>query len=682
MYMASFTSLKKNNNYPNTLKDSVLEQNIDTIGDITPFFNYHKTKNTFDHLNVSNETTSVGADDPTTSDHFYNPFNIHHIQQYNPLYSVFFELNERNYNNVSFNHKYQCVFREKAQVPSKIIDITTGKSFDKDLYIKFSPLIDPVRYMAGKYGTSNVLNTNTAIKLPTFTGNTGGVKEGCKTIESKLAFIHNASYVDCLFYYLSSVLLNKFNFQHGIDYYGSYLGIQEHFKINIEEDVDYLDNFDFFKSNIDKLFILENLKTSLKPDSNMSFSNGNRQKIRIYSEKSKQLDLDVILPIEIADLDTCNGIQDEPMELYSKLNVSKTNENSSEEDDENSSEEDDENSSEEDDENSSEEDDENSSEEDDDINDDEKEDEDGDEKEDDEDSDEEWEDEDDENPNNETHAYIKNFPIQLICMEKCDGTLDQLFMDDLIDEKTGISALFQIIMTLIVYQKVFHFTHNDLHTNNITYVNTNEKYLYYKYNNISYRVPTYGRIYKIIDFGRAIYKFQNKLFCSDSFSPQGDASTQYNFPPFHNPKKTSVLPNYSFDLCRLGCSIYDFIIDGNNYKPSLKNLDKFQRIIYEWCLDDNGKNILYTKLGEERHPGFKLYRAIAHKVTQHTPQNQLNNPIFQRFQETYGFPGRPIPFPERFFENPGFIFYKIQRIMTLYNPLKSREKGRGRPGEP
>lgn len=636
MYMASFTSLKKNNNYPNTFKESVLEQNIDTIGDITPFFNYHKTKNTFAHLNVSTNTSTVVASDFTNIDHFYNPFNIQYIQQYNPLYSVFFELNERNYNNVSFNHKYQCVFQEKAKVPSKIIDINTGKIFEKDLYIKFSPLIDPVRYMAGKYGASTILNTDTAVKLPTFTSKMGDVKDSCKTIDSKLAFVHNASYVDSLFYYLSSVLLNNFNFQHGIDYYGSYLGIQEHFKINIEEDVEYLENFDFFKSNIDKLFFLENLKTSLKSDSNMSFSNGNRQKIRIYSEKSRQIDVDDILPIEIADMES--GIPDEPMELYSKLNVNKTNEDSSEEeeDEDSSEEEEDADSSEEEDEDSSEE--ENKNVDNDQKDDDEKEWEDEennnedekDEKDEDDEDDEEWEDEE-ENPDNETYAYIKNFPIQLICMEKCDGTLDQLFMDDLIDEKTGISALFQIIMTLIVYQKVFYFTHNDLHTNNITYVNTNQKYLYYKYNNISYRVPTYGRIYKIIDFGRAIYKFQNKLFCSDSFSPQGDASTQYNFPPFYNPKKTTVLPNYSFDLCRLGCSIYDFIIDGNNYKPSLKNLDKFQRIIYEWCLDDNGKNILYTKSGEERHPGFKLYRAIAHKVTQHTPQNQLNNPIFQQF---------------------------------------------------
>ena len=65
--------------------------------------------------------------------------------------------------------------------------------------------------------------------------------------------------------------------------------------------------------------------------------------------------------------------------------------------------------------------------------------------------------------------------------------------------------MLQIIFTLIIYQQTFEFTHNDLHTNNIVYNNTEKKYIYYRYKNRHYKVPTYGKIYKIIDFGRAIY---------------------------------------------------------------------------------------------------------------------------------------------------------------------------------
>ena len=37
--------------------------------------------------------------------------------------------------------------------------------------------------------------------------------------------------------------------------------------------------------------------------------------------------------------------------------------------------------------------------------------------------------------------------------------------------------------------------------------------------------------------------------------------------------------------------------------------------------DDNGKNILYKKNGEERYPNFKLYKMIARIVHNHTPEN-------------------------------------------------------------
>ena len=37
------------------------------------------------------------------------------------------------------------------------------------------------------------------------------------------------------------------------------------------------------------------------------------------------------------------------------------------------------------------------------------------------------------------------------------------------------------------------------------------------------------KIYKIIDFGRAIYKYNGKQMCSDSFYPKGDAAGQFNF---------------------------------------------------------------------------------------------------------------------------------------------------------
>ena len=62
---------------------------------------------------------------------------------------------------------------------------------------------------------------------------------------------------------------------------------------------------------------------------------------------------------------------------------------------------------------------------------------------------------------------------------------------------------------LYIPSKEFKFTHNDLHINNIMYTKTDGSFLYYKFNNVYFKVPTYGYVFKIIDFGRAIFTYQN-----------------------------------------------------------------------------------------------------------------------------------------------------------------------------
>jgi len=210
-----------------------------------------------------------------------------------------------------------------------------------------------------------------------------------------------------------------------------------------------------------------------------------------------------------------------------------------------------------------------------------------------------------------------------------DGTLDSLLNDeDEMDFDEWTSCLFQIIITLIVYQKMFNFTHNDLHTNNIMFQKTEKQYLYYRYNQKYYKVPTHGRIFKIIDFGRAIYKFKGQRICSDSYHKKGDAATQYNCEPFFNSKKPRLEPNMSFDICRLACSLFDYFIDDiDNIDP----MDSLSKLMVEWTQDDKGRNILYKKNGDERYPDFKLYKMIARTVHKHTPQAQLEGPFFNRF---------------------------------------------------
>jgi hypothetical protein len=55
------------------------------------------------------------------------------------------------------------------------------------------------------------------------------------------------------------------------------------------------------------------------------------------------------------------------------------------------------------------------------------------------------------------------------------------------------------------------------------------------------------------------------------------------------------------------------------------------QLIEDWCCDDKGRNVVYKKNGEERYPGFKLYKMIARTVHHHVPLMQLRRPLFQGF---------------------------------------------------
>lgn len=547
----------------------------------------------------------------------YNPFLIEKIQFYNPLYSQFLDINTNNIEHTTIDHEYS--FLDMNTV------IQTQAPFEKKTqpsFIKFSPLLDPIHYMIGKYKA----HAEKTQILPS-------IDSDINNIIPKINHLHNASYVDGFFSFLSNQLQKTHGVIHGIQYFGSYVGLQNKFKMNITDDFEYLHNSSYFTSNINKLFTISDTSHMFSLKNNVSHDN--RPKLNIQTSAHNLSEICVIeiepeipsspsTPIEdeneLVYEKNINSSSHNSVSTHSSSSSSATSYSEDDSDDDTLSEtNDDEHASEADSDNNSDiishssnntsrdQDSDNSS-----------------------DSNVEsiYSSSEDEP---QIYAYVDKFPVHMICLEKCENTLDHLFLKNIIDETEGASALFQIIMTLIIYQKAFHFTHNDLHTNNIMYVNTEVEYLYYEFNQTKYRVPTYGRIYKIIDFGRSIYKFQNRVFCSDSFMSGGDASTQYNFGPFINTKKPCIEPNYSFDLCRLGCSIYDFIIDDDD---EYRDLDDFQKIIYKWCLDDHGKSVLYKKNGEERYKDFKLYKMIARTVHNHVPHDQLSEPIFSQYQIT------------------------------------------------
>ena len=513
----------------------------------------------------------------------YNPYCIQNIQLYNPIYNRFFDMNNNNFGKIALNHMYHI------NDLTHVYDMNNPELIEKNVFVKFSPLLDPYRYMIGKYDIKDA-NIRT---MPRFDSTN-------ETVHPKMICHDNASYVDAFFSYLSSNLLHTHKFIHAVDYYGSYIGVQDAFRVSISDDIEFLRNSRFFNENIGKLFVIEDDERVNDGLNIIAGSRQNKHRLLLEDNDDINLDCDLLPDIESVEINdnndeeveiiytkktrSINSSSDESSSSDSDLNYSSSDESDVDSDAACGSEPDST-------------------------------------------SDESSEYTDDE----DVFGYIHNFPVQMICMEKCDGTLDELFVTDEISVDNGASYLFQIIMILLVYQKAFKFTHNDLHTNNVMYVNTDKPFLYYNYDGQTYKVPTYGRIMKIIDFGRSIYNFKGKIFCSDSFAPDGDATTQYNMEPFMNSKRPILEPNDSFDLCRLGSSIFDFILE---IDVDIDDMDDLQKTIARWCMDDNGKNVLYKKNGEERYPSFKLYKMIARAVHNHTPENQLNEPYFKQFQSS------------------------------------------------
>lgn len=267
----------------------------------------------------------------------------------------------------------------------------------------------------------------------------------------------------------------------------------------------------------------------------------------------------------------------------------------------------------------------------------------------------------DEEDNYEYQCVIPNFPVQLSVLERCDGTLDDL-METEIDEDAPADLretkeerwtawIFQVVAALAAAQQHYDFVHNDLHTNNVMWCGTGETHLYYHVQGAAggdryYRVPTYGRIMKIIDFGRATFRpsaasTENRLWIPDAYAEDGDAAGQYNCGQYFVEGKPKIQPNKSFDLCRLAVSIIDTLWEEEpapveprkilTREPGMnqpETVSALWNLLWMWLTDKDGRNVLRGPDGKDRYPRFDLYCAIARDVQNSVPAQQLTLPLF------------------------------------------------------
>ena len=115
-------------------------------------------------------------------------------------------------------------------------------------------------------------------------------------------------------------------------------------------------------------------------------------------------------------------------------------------------------------------------------------------------------------------------------MESLNKTLTELEEEGL-NEEEWLGILFELCFGIAAAQEHIGFLHNDLHSDNIMFTTTNEKFRYYRYQDSYFKIPTYGRELKIIDFARSIFKVKNTLYYSDVFEKNEDAGGQYGIPP-------------------------------------------------------------------------------------------------------------------------------------------------------
>ena len=255
----------------------------------------------------------------------------------------------------------------------------------------------------------------------------------------------------------------------------------------------------------------------------------------------------------------------------------------------------------------------------------------------------------------EVFMELKEFPVMLIFQEKMEGVLDSMLDDEgeIVGaprnseawEQRWIAWTFQIVAALSAAQGALGFTHNDLHTNNIVWKTTDQEWLHYiSRDGTVWKVPTFGKIMCLIDFGRAVYRVKEQWFVSDDYDMGGDAEGQYIFGSLLKGSEKPIYPNPSFDLCRYAVSVIDAlypeqpaekpdgaILSQEGLWKVNETVSPFWNLLWSWLIDDNGNNVLREEYGEERFPDFDLYQNISEKVTNCKPQDQIRKEIFSGF---------------------------------------------------
>jgi hypothetical protein len=249
-------------------------------------------------------------------------------------------------------------------------------------------------------------------------------------------------------------------------------------------------------------------------------------------------------------------------------------------------------------------------------------------------------------------AILKDMPVVVFHTERMDGMMDSLLDEENFEgewELRWTAWIFQIVVALNQIQHAFSLIHNDLHTNNILWKNTDVEFYFYKDSKGQiFKIPTFGKRFVIIDFGRAVFTLNGVEIISSDFNEGHDAEGQYNYGSIRDHDYSVIRPNTSFDLVRLSCSLTNVLFPEHpEQKKSGSILSKEKNwivrettsqlfnMLWSWLIDDKGENILETQDGQEKYPGFDLYQHIAEHCKKARPDDWITNSIFSQFHSKH-----------------------------------------------
>ena len=402
-------------------------------------------------------------------------------------------------------------------------------------------------------------------------------EEIAKDIQEKLQSPHTAGYVGAL----SSIVLSESGCIHFPKVYGIYVGLAKDHTIDISDDYEDLSERRWFNDNLGKTFELK-LRNIANPGPEFTHTRGQRPNVILGDEA---------LLGEIEDVDA-EHISNPSTRSHSMSHNSGSDSTFLHDDCSDTSNDDFEIASC--------------------------------------DCEDESDDEDDDEDDDESFAWatFHDVPVITTAMEVCEGTYYDLIQNHPDPEKHAAWTA-QIVFALAYAQRNYGFVHNDLHGNNVMYVKTDQEYLYYKHSGVSYKVPTYGHIMKLIDFDRATLSLrligmkEPRHFVSSQFQPDDEAAGQYNVEPFLVPSHPHIGPSSSFDLCRFATSVFwDMFPDGPDH---FTNHPLFA-VFLQWMTQTDGTSVMYRQTKHDNHDryhGFHLYKAIARYCKDAVPRREI-----------------------------------------------------------